>query len=322
MILEEVTNPAFDATKAPQLTAIVPTFNRSEALSDLLESIAGQTLDAGCFEALAIDDGSCEEQARRVRELVVDGGWDFPLALCRQENAGPAAARNRMVRKARGDVVLFLNDDVTLDPGHFAAHLRLHRERPDKTFVVRGTTHWRPGGRDNSVMRYLRTKIFVYDLDLAPGDENFVYFHTCDLSLKKALLLEHPFDEDFPAASCEDTELGYRLFKETGMRLIVTPEAVSHHHHDYGPRDLIRRARLNGRSAAILIEKQPDLAHRLRDQFYHISRRRRILRALGHLTALRILQFWGEAELVVFLRNVDRESRRRSQRRGAPSRRA
>ena len=318
MVLEEVTNPAFNATKAPQLTVIVPTFNRSQALGDLFESIAGQTLDADCFEVLAIDDGSCEEHARGAKKLVVDGGWDFPLALYRQENAGPAAARNRMVRKARGDVVLFLNDDVTLDSGHFAAHLRLHRERPDRTFAVRGTTRWRPVGRDNSVMRYLRTKIFVYDLDLLPGDENFVYFHTCDLSLKKDLLLEHPFDEDFPAASCEDTELGYRLFKEAGMRLVLAPDAVSHHHHDYGPRDLIRRARLNGRSAAILIEKQPDLAHRLRDQFYYISRRRRILRALGRLATLRMARFWAEAELVVFLRNLDRESRRRSQRRGAP----
>ena len=109
------------------------------------------------------------------------------------------------------------------------------------------------------------------------------------------------------------TAKGKLKYKKAGLRLVQSPEAVSRHHHDYTPKSMWRRARSNGRSAAILIEKQPDLRRRLMDDFYNISRRRRILNAMFCLLNLQMEKFWAEVERVIYLRSLEQgiEKRKR-----------
>ena len=304
MIPQPLISPAFQ-TATPELSVIVPTCNRSAALADLLVSIATQTLDRSRYEVLVIDDGSdgvhCEAIARLTAGRSVAG---LPLAVFFQKGAGPAAARNAMVNQARAALVLFLNDDVTLCPDHFAAHLAWHADHPEEQVVVRGKTDWRPVGRETAAMRYLRRRLFVYDLDLPEGDAHIVYFHTCDLSMKTGLVRRFPFDTSFPWASFEDSELGYRLHKAVGMRLILAEDALSEHHHDYRGRDLMRRARINGRSAAMIIARHPELVVRLRDAYLQPRSRRRVGRALWALVRGDLETFWEQVDVLIYLRHL------------------
>ncbi|MBN1518197.1 glycosyltransferase family 2 protein [Candidatus Sumerlaeota bacterium] len=307
-MMNEIENKHFQRDFTPRLSVIIPTHNRPDALEQLLASIQAQTSPAAEFEVLVIDDGSPEPATQENRRLAKHD-WPFALLYAHQASTGPAIARNRMTERSRAPIVLFLNDDVTLNPVHFTEHLRLHAENPAENIVVRGWTNWPPMERDTPLMCSLRSRTFRYDYDVLPGEEHWIYFHTCDLSLKRSLLLRHPFDEEFPYASFEDTELGYRLCVEESMRLILAPEAVSEHRHDYDWRAMLRRARVNGKSAALLIRKHPYMAQRLLHHFYPISRRRRLIRAIQRWFQHEREGFWEDLEMFIYLRALERTQR-------------
>lgn len=95
-------------TSLPSVSAIVPLFNGERTIGDALSSIFQQ--DYPELEVIVIDDGSTDASAAIVRE--------FPsVHLIQQENAGVAAARNRGIAAARGDLLAFLDQDDRWLPG-------------------------------------------------------------------------------------------------------------------------------------------------------------------------------------------------------------
>jgi len=93
------------------ISAIIPVWNGEDLLRRLLASLAGQTL--GAAEWLVVDNGSedgAPEAARQAGARVISMG----------RNAGFAAAVNRGIREARGELAAVLNTDVELSPGYFA----------------------------------------------------------------------------------------------------------------------------------------------------------------------------------------------------------
>lgn len=304
--MDRAANAAFQELSHPALSAVIPTRNRPDALRRLLDSIRDQDLDRKTFEVLVVDDGSQSEAARATQAMAQAVEYPFALAVYLQEPAGPARARNRMVHQSRGEIVLFLNDDVTLNARHFSVHRTLHRERPEQQVAVRGTTIWETGAHPSAIMRLLARTAFRVDPLLPPEKEPRPYFHTCDVSLKRAVLIAHPFDVEFSGASMEDTELACRLYKTLGLRLILTPEAVSLHHHRCGARELIRRACVNGSNAALLLRKHPEMRGLVRDYHYQISNKRRLARALLRLLRGDAEGFWEDLERIAFLRSLDK----------------
>ncbi|HSK39936.1 MAG TPA: glycosyltransferase, partial [Arenibaculum sp.] len=86
------------AGEPPLVSVIVPTFTRAHLLGRALNGVLAQTY--GRFEVLIVDDGSTDDTER-----VVAGLDDPRLRYLRQpENAGVAAARNRGLREAAGDL--------------------------------------------------------------------------------------------------------------------------------------------------------------------------------------------------------------------------
>ena len=78
-----------------------------------------------------------------------------------------------------------------------------------------------------------------------------IFFYTCNVSLKKALLdAAGPFDESFPFASHEDLELGVRL-DSAGMLLRFDRDVKAFHHHSLAVPAAVRRVYLMGHSASI-----------------------------------------------------------------------
>ena len=74
---------------APQVTVIIPTFNRARYLARALEALERQTVSIGTFDVVVIDDGSTDNTAQVLRRP-----YSFPLQAVTQTNQGPAAARN------------------------------------------------------------------------------------------------------------------------------------------------------------------------------------------------------------------------------------
>src|SRR5690348_9163223 len=93
---------------SPEISVIIATYNRPAMLREALASVAAQRSEnsAPTFEVIVVDDGS------------TDGTWnDLSGAQCdtlravRTANRGPAAARNRGIALARGELIAFLDSD-------------------------------------------------------------------------------------------------------------------------------------------------------------------------------------------------------------------
>jgi GT2 family glycosyltransferase len=179
----------------------------------------------------------------------------------RQANAGPAAARNAGVEKARAARVAFLGDDTVPAPGWLAAHRAMHRRlgnRPEQAVI--GYTRWHPRMRLTPFLRYINEfgLQFGYQLIEDPERVPFNFFYTSNLSLSRKLLLDQPFDTRFPYAAWEDIEASYRLFR-SGMTLAYEPTAITDHDHPTDLRRFAARQEKAGYSAVVFYRLHPEI---------------------------------------------------------------
>jgi glycosyltransferase involved in cell wall biosynthesis len=100
----------------PTVSVIMPTYNRAAFLPRAFESIRAQTLKD--WELIVVDDGSTDDTARRIQEL--SHGVTQPVRTHFQENAGPYAARNAGLDRARGRYIAFYDTDDVWLPHHLA----------------------------------------------------------------------------------------------------------------------------------------------------------------------------------------------------------
>ena len=89
--------------RRPLVTVVIPTWNRAELLPDAIESVRAQNRDD--IEIIVVDDGSTDATPQ------VLSAYGDEIRQARQENAGPAAARNLGISLARGELIAFLDSD-------------------------------------------------------------------------------------------------------------------------------------------------------------------------------------------------------------------
>lgn len=88
----------------PQISVIIPLYNKADYIRRALDSVFAQTFQK--FEVIVVDDGSTDDGPK-----IVAGYDKSRFQLLRQKNAGPGAARNRGIRAAQGKYVAFLDAD-------------------------------------------------------------------------------------------------------------------------------------------------------------------------------------------------------------------
>src|SRR5215467_1463918 len=91
--------------RAPSVSVIIPAYNTARYIGEALDSVFGQTYRD--FEVIVINDGSPDTEAL---EAVLRPYLDRIVYL-KQENRGPAAARNLGIHQARGEYIAFLDSD-------------------------------------------------------------------------------------------------------------------------------------------------------------------------------------------------------------------
>jgi glucosyl-dolichyl phosphate glucuronosyltransferase len=93
----------------------VPTHNRSELLRTTLASIAALQLPAALeAECVVVDNRSTDDTSAVVTEFANRGA--LPTRYVYEDGAGSSHARNRAVEEARGDFILFIDDDAVAEP--------------------------------------------------------------------------------------------------------------------------------------------------------------------------------------------------------------
>lgn len=157
----------------PAVSLVMATCDKREYLALTLESLLAQTYTR--FEVVVCDDGT----AGGVADITDPLRDRLDLTLVVQENRGRAAARNAALERARGDLVVFMDDDRMAAPEFVAAHVAAAAEGEGAIgWKRRALTWWRPGVLPFSEHDLLRLADRVGSAErlnapirlLAPGD--------------------------------------------------------------------------------------------------------------------------------------------------------
>jgi glycosyltransferase involved in cell wall biosynthesis len=177
----------------------MPVFNAEEFLESALDSLLAQDYDP--FEVVVCDDGSTD----RTAEILAA----YPtIRTIRQENSGPAAARNAAVAASCGDLVAFFDADDLWPANRLALQAEYLEEHPDVGCVM-GRQEWM------NPPAWLGRDAVYGDLDGIP--------------LLSAMLRRNVFDQvggfDTTFMHSEDMDLLFRL-RESGVGIEILPEVV------------------------------------------------------------------------------------------------
>jgi GT2 family glycosyltransferase len=140
-----------------------------------------------------------------------------------------AAARNRGFKDSRGEIVLFIDDDVVPTPQLICEHLRIHRSTEDDVVVI-GPMLSPPDFQLSPWTQWEQAMLYKQYDALRAGQmkSSARQFYTGNASLARHLLISSGgFDTNFRRA--EDVELAYRL-ADKGVRFLFNEDAVGYHY--------------------------------------------------------------------------------------------
>ena len=222
----------------------MPGLNACIACSEALKE---QQFPADDFEVLVVDDGSPSNTRP-------DSNWfEGNQTLLRQENQGPAAARNHGSRRASGELLAFTDDDCIPDPGWLDALWHSYQKTP-KALLGGLTLNGLP---DNLFSTAAESLLQFFDEDEQARGQALTLFASNNLACDRVTLLSlGGFDTAYSLAAGEDRAL-CRSWAEAGWPLRRVKEARLLHFHDHTLQSFWRQQKNYGRGAA-LFHKQAD----------------------------------------------------------------
>lgn len=239
------------------MTIIIPTYNRADSLTLVLEKLFIHTKTLNNIEIIVVDDGSIDDTKERIEEFVEN--HTIKIRYLFQQNSGPAAARNLGIKEAKGDILLFLDSDIIPSEHLISEHLKFHEKYPQYNFALRGSTKHCYGQLET-----VRICEFIDVKQINKKSKNAEYielrwadFRSGNISLKRQFLFENGiFDEEM--STREDVELGYRL-RKSQLKLYHSNRAMGLHLHPVDLERYFRYAEDYGKSLAVWYSKTPDL---------------------------------------------------------------
>ena len=229
-----------------RLSVVIPTYRRPALLRRCLEAIRQQICPDCAYEVLVISDGPDSE----TESLAAEFNRNFPEFPLRYHalpaKGGPAAARNFGWKKGLGELIVFTDDDCIPAPlwldAYWSAYLLRNRSLIGFTGKVEVPVSERPTDYQKNVA-HLSTAEFI----------------TANCACSRAALESvGGFDEDFPIAWREDSELQFKLLKENILILHVSDALVCHPARAASWGTSIRDQQ-KSMFNALLFKKHPDL---------------------------------------------------------------
>lgn len=101
---------------------IIPTYNRGDVLLETLEMAVVQ--EYGTYEIIVVDQTKSIDS--RLPSYLSPAGDRIRYIHLPEPNL--PAARNAGIRAAKGDIILFVDDDVRIEPDYLAAHMRNYED--------------------------------------------------------------------------------------------------------------------------------------------------------------------------------------------------
>lgn len=203
------------------------------------------------FEIIICDDGSQDTIDRcQLEQLELEINYIY------SDHKGRAVARNRGLQEAKGDFIIFSDDDTLVDYNFVNRHLQLHSQYKNmmilgnrkqlylKDIEIRGINRSNAKAYIERFQEYAKddvysrcTREFIFQRN---PSSHWICSTTGNMSIERNWIQKQGgFDEAFYGWGFEDIELGYRYSKE-GMKFYFDDRLVSYHmEHPRNKKDLI-----------------------------------------------------------------------------------
>lgn len=234
-----------------KISVIIPSRNRLTSVTECLISLSRQRVMPD--EILVIENGAGQNYLSLKNKFK-----NMPLKLYLEKRPGKSWARNKGIKEAKGDIVVFLDDDCESNPNWLSEIVKAFRQNPDID-VVLGKSE------ELSESTLIKAYTFQYErwfLDLrvnqktgrvicggALNSRNFAIKRS--FITKNNLIFRREYDR---FGFAEDTDLGERLEK-LGARMKYCGKALVVHKENNSLTGLLRKKFTNGRAMYLLSQK-------------------------------------------------------------------
>lgn len=238
----------------PFISIVIPTYNRPERLADCLESITNLEYPGDRFEVIVVDDGS-----KMPLEKVVEPFKNrLKITLLKQQNQGPATARNTGAKQASGDFIAFTDDDCKPAPD-WLSKLAARFVTAPNSMVGGKTLNALPNNLYSTTSQVLIDYLYNY-YNLTSQKSNFFASNNFALASDKFQAVGG-FDTTFPLAAGEDREFCDRWL-QYGNEMVYAPEVQVYHAHKLTLSSYWRQHFFYGRGAFCFHQVRAKRAHR------------------------------------------------------------
>lgn len=209
--------------QSPPVSLIVPTYKREEVLVACLQCALKQTYQP--LEILVIDQ--TESHSEATAEFLKNAEDKVRVVFHSPPSA--VTARNRALQEAKGDILIFIDDDTTFEPAFVEAHVEAHRCGAD---VVQGRV-MEPGRSPSYRAQWVLPWLRVVGSNTYDQTSKTNTVTGCNFSIsRKAFERVGEFDTNFTGTLInEDADYGARCYK-AGLKMIFDADASLLHHRD------------------------------------------------------------------------------------------
>jgi GT2 family glycosyltransferase len=216
----------------PSISVIIPTYGREEPLRDTISDILAQ--DYPNFEILVVDQTPTHQpETKTYLQNLADA---HKIQWFRLEWASLPGARNYAVERSKGDIILFIDDDVQMPPNYLQNHAKNYLEKPE-VGAVAGRVFDRmklsdSGGSLTIEMlppEAMNPGIAWYHIDLVHTvkPQQVLSARGCNMSFRRSVFDQYNlrFDERFRGSAVREESDFCLRFRKTGYIIWYDPDA-------------------------------------------------------------------------------------------------
>ncbi|MBU0572376.1 glycosyltransferase [Patescibacteria group bacterium] len=244
---------------------IIPSFNSAKDLMTCVRSLNSLKYNKRKYEIIIVDDGSTDQSTSQIKRLNIAN-----LKIYKNPKQGAAAARNYGIEKAKKNILIFLDQDVSVKENLLNIY--------DSALKITGADAvqgniWKQLINTELTKTHATWRKIVFINKVNDHDGFIKTIVTRNVAIKKEVLNKilrkdgYIFDEKFKGTGGEDRELGYRINK-LGFNIYLEPQAIVKHKD---PDKLL----------GILIQKykhaRGDVKLGIGEKFYDISNFKRVV---------------------------------------------
>lgn len=196
-----------------QVSIVIPAYNAQKTIGPAIESLLAQDYQSKP-EIIIVDDGSTDATPEICKK--------YPITYMRQDNAGPASARNRGWRASKGELIFFMDSDCVAPPDWVSILVRNHEEEK----VGCAGSIYGIANRESFLARIIYYE-FLRRYDFCGKFTSFIGSYGYSFS-RQVLEEVNGYNEEYRIASHEDNDLGWRIILK-GYKLLLNKNCPMYH---------------------------------------------------------------------------------------------